>query len=175
MTRFQPEEALYGVRGWRLGRGESSFGSTGVEYVWPKPEIAAMHFVGPRGAPLGGTPNIPHSLTDAPNAQCTTCGIYAYSTLAAAAQSCYTSGCDTFLGVVVLWGRVFAAPLESGPGVRFRAQYARVLAVERSDQAARAADEFGLPQVERDYLLSYAAEHGQALPHSVFQDSTTSH
>lgn len=174
MTRFQPDGALYGVRGWRPRPGESCFGSTGVEYVWPAVEITAVHFMGPVRGPLGHTPNTPHSLTDAPNGQCTTCGIYAYSTLAAAVQSCYISGCDTFLGVIVVWGRVFAAPLESGPGVRFRAQHARVLAVERSDLGARAADEFRLPQVERGYLLSYAAEHGQALPHSIFQDSTTS-
>lgn len=174
MNQFQPDEPLYGVRGWRPRRDASSFGSTGMEYVWPDPEITAVHLVGWSRGPLADTPNLPHAVTEAPNAGCTTCGIYAYSTLEAAVQSCYTSGSETFLGVIVLWGRVFAAPLESGPGVRFRAQHARVLAVERSDLGARAADEFRLPQVDRRYLLSYAAEHGRALPHSIFQDSTTS-
>jgi hypothetical protein len=173
MNRFQPDEPLYGVRGWRPRRGASFFGSTGMEYGWPDPEITAVHLGGWSRGPLGGPPNLPHCVKEAPTTECTICGIYAYSTLEAAAQSCYTGGSATFLGVVVLWGRVFAAPLESGPGVRFRAQHARVLAVERSDLGARAGDEFGLPQVDRSYLLSYAAEHGRALPHSVFEDTTT--
>lgn len=175
MSQFQPDEPICGVRGWRHSEGGGPLCSTGVEYVWPRPEITAIHFIGQTRAPFGVSGNVPHSVTDAPNADCTACGIYAYSTLEAAAQSCYLSGSETFLGVVVLWGRVFAAPLASAPGVRFRAQHARVLAVERSDHAARAAQEFGLPQVDRDYLLSYAAEHGRALPRSIFQDATTSY
>ena len=177
MTQFQPDEPIYGVRGWRPRRDAGSFCSTGVEYVWPQAEITAMHFIREACGTLGAMANVPHAVMDAPNGECTLCGIYAYSTLEAATQSCYTcaTGGETFLGVVVLWGRVFAAPLESAPGFRFRAQHARVLAVERSELGGKAAEEFALPQVERAYLLSFAAEHGRALPHSIFQDARTSY
>lgn len=146
-----PGEPIIALRGW-LPLSDALKG-TGVDYTWPQREILAVHF-------QAGQMIVNHS---APTQSCT-CGIYGYSTLHAALRSSYSSRDNAILGCVLLWGRICAAPLTQGDGYRYRAEYARILALEEVARAERPAERYGVPLVRQEHLELYAKEHGIAMP-----------
>jgi hypothetical protein len=154
----QTTEPIYAIRGWRgLGEKPWMLESTGMTYVWPDVEIEAFHY--------------PDSKHSAPQGECT-CGIYGYSTLEAALRSTYTRS-SPILGVVLMWGSVFASPLQAGDGIRYRAARARVIMLDDSEAGRAAAEHYSLMRVPRAELLWAAREHGTSAPSSLWQDHPT--
>lgn len=105
------------------------------------------------------------------------CGIYSYGSLETARR--YRDECHErmrallVLGAVRIWGKTLIARVtdHSGgpgspgsPGLRYRSQFAEVLAVAReSVEGPRVAARMGVPAVAEGYLESYARELGQQL------------
>lgn len=102
------------------------------------------------------------------------CGLYAYDRLDTAKlyEEEFDSRFDGVLvmGAVLLWGRVNYAEVVhrysdklagSDLGLRFRAQFGRVLALrEDVEVTGSAARVHGIPAVREHYLESFAREHG---------------
>ena len=95
----------------------------------------------------------------APDRECR-CGYYAYY---ARPQEVDFPAPEAVWGAVVAWGRVVEC--ERG----FRAQYARPVALldcenpldRRRRRLALAAENYGIPVLDRDELVAYAAWHGE--------------
>ena len=97
---------------------------------------------------------------EAPYRDCN-CGWAAYYALAVEPEQ---PAPECVWGAVVAWGRIVEC--ETG----FRAEFARPLALLDRDpgdprkqgrRAARAADAYGIPLLERDELVAYARWHGE--------------
>ena len=97
---------------------------------------------------------------EAPDPRCR-CGYYAYYTLP---EEPDLPAPEAVWGAVVAWGRIVEC--ERG----FRAQYARPVALldcpspldrSKGRLLARAAEAYGIPLLERDHLIAYAAWHGE--------------
>ena len=156
-------EPLVGFRQWGARRGGLYSGIFVAGRFLPNP---ALSMVAPRAAPSPWPTEGHRAATclaigghEAPARDCN-CGYAAYYALPAepglpARQAVW--------GVVVAWGRIVEC--EHG----FRAQYARPVALldrenpfdPRRRAAARAAERYGLPLLERDELVAYAAWHGE--------------
>ena len=109
------------------------------------------------------------------------CGLYAYDRLATAAlyerhvNSAINQNFSAVivLGVVLLWGHLIygevadhypSSPPGSDLGLRFRAQFGRVLALRDDGEAnAFACRAYGVPAIREHYLESFAKEHGDRL------------
>ena len=97
---------------------------------------------------------------EAPDPECG-CGYYAYYTLP---EEPDLPAPEAIWGAVVAWGRVVEC--EGG----FRAQYARPVALldpgdrldrRQRERGALVADSYGIPLLDRDELIAYAAWHGE--------------
>jgi hypothetical protein len=119
---------------------------------------------------------------EAPASHCK-CGLYAYDSLSSAHEyarserwpNLWQPGPDNLivLGAVVLWGApgrpVRVGELAAGcpDGLRYRAPFARVLALmgpeHSGDIAHQVGEELGLPVVPERWLEPYAREHGEQL------------
>lgn len=121
--------------------------------------------------PLGQTLHRPGEL--APVERCA-CGMYSYGNLETARR--YRDECHEqmrallVLGAVRIWGKTLIARVTDhsgsprGPGLRYRSQFAEVLAVVRESlEGRRVADRMGVPAVAEAYLEPYARELGQQL------------
>jgi hypothetical protein len=107
---------------------------------------------------------------EAPVERCQ-CGIYSYGSLETAKR--YRDECHPelrtlqVLGAIRIWGKTLIARVRDGAGLRYRSQYAEVLALLREDGGARGAQELaqamGVPAVAARYLEPYARELGRQL------------
>jgi hypothetical protein len=92
---------------------------------------------------------------EAPDRDCR-CGYAAYYALPEEPE---LPAVEAVWGVVVAWGKVIEC--ERG----FRAQYARPVALlddrRQRKRAALAGEHYGIPLLERDELIAYAAWHGE--------------
>jgi hypothetical protein len=157
-------EPIVGFRQWGIRRGCLFSGIFVAGKFLPSP---ALTMVAPRAIPSPwpvGEDRVARCVAmrghEAPYRECR-CGYAAYYALP---EEPDLPAPQAVWGVVVAWGRVVEC--ERG----FRAQYARPVALLRADnrfdrrkrkRAEVAADEYGIPLLERDELIAYAGWHGQ--------------
>lgn len=121
--------------------------------------------------PLGQKLHLPGER--APVERCA-CGIYSYGNLETAKR--YRDECHQqmsalmVLGAVRIWGKTLIARVTdlsgrlASPGLRYRSQFAEVLAVARESVAGPSvAARMGVPAVAEAYLEPYARELGRQL------------
>jgi hypothetical protein len=187
------DEPLVGFRAWAVNRWATPprlLGTT-LDMAWEPSGIneATCHFeVAPARALttwrrwLLGRPAEPVERHQAPASNCG-CGLYAYGSLNLAVAYATSAQWEypwrpgpnnvLVLGAVLLWGaggrRVQAGDLAdgAGPGLRFRAPFARVLALlgpkSADDPAYEVGAALGLPVLPALGLELYAREHGVLL------------
>ncbi len=157
-------EPIVGFRRWGIRRGSLFSGIFVAGKFIPNP---ALSLVAPRAVPSPwpvGEDRVAKCFAvrghEAPHRDCN-CGYAAYYDLP---EEPDLPAAQAVWGVVVAWGRIVEC--ERG----FRAQYARPVALLDRDnpldlrkrkRAAVAAEEYGIPLLERDELLAYAAWHGE--------------
>lgn len=102
------------------------------------------------------------------------CGIYSYGSLETTKryrEDCYQRlSLLLVLGAVRIWGKTLIARATDysgklvNPGLRYRSQFAEVLAVVReAEEGQQVAAQMGVPAVAEEYLEAYARELGQQL------------
>jgi hypothetical protein len=189
------DRPLVGFRAWHVNRWRrpvrllattwddvawDSAGTTEARCLFETPPASSLVAWGRH---VLGVPATTPARHEAPASNCG-CGLYAYGSLSMArayARSCvwpypWRPGPDNLfvLGAVLLWGdgerRVqvgTVAEAEVPPGVRYRAPFARVLALlgpERADDTAHEVGAaLGLPVLPERGLEPYAREHGAQL------------
>lgn len=157
-------QPLAGFRRWGSRRGGLYSGIFVAGRFVPNP---ALSLVAPRTAPSPWPESHDRAARcfaigghEAPDPKCR-CGYYAYYTLA---EEPDMPAPEAVWGAVVAWGRVVEC--EQG----FRARYARPVALldrgdgldrRGSERLALAAERYGIPLLERDELIAYAAWHGE--------------
>ena len=160
-------EPLVGFRQWASRRGKLYSGIFVAGRFVPNP---ALSMVAPRATPSPwpmDTDRVAKCFAirghEAPYRDCR-CGYAAYYALP---EEPDLPAADAVWGAVVAWGRIIEC--ESG----FRAQYARPVAllecenpldVRKGKRSALAAEEYGIPLLEREELIAYAGWHGELLP-----------
>jgi hypothetical protein len=157
-------EPIVGFRQWGIRRGSLFSGIFVAGRFLPNP---ALTMVAPRAVPSPwpvGEDRVAKCFAirghEAPHRECR-CGYAAYYALPEVPD---LPAAQAVWGAVVAWGRVVEC--ERG----FRAQYARPVALLRTEnrfdrrerkRAAVAAELYGIPRLERDELIAYAAWHGE--------------
>lgn len=157
-------QPLVGFRRWGCKRGGLYSGIFVSGRFMPNP---ALTLLAPRATP-SPWPADNHRMAkcfalrghEAPYSDCR-CGYSAYYALP---EDPDLPAREAVWGAVVAWGRVVEC--ERG----FRAQYARPVALldcenprdrKQRERWARAADNYGVPLLERDEILAYATWHGE--------------
>jgi hypothetical protein len=193
--RESVDEPLYGFRAWlayRWTQGPRLMATT-VDAAWDAAGVTEARCLFETAAPSRalqgwarhflGRPEPAQPRHPAPAANCR-CGLYAYDSLSTALAYVGSARWATFpwrpgsnnlfvLGAVLLWGTP-GRPVQvgdladgAGPGLRFRAPYARVLALldpgRPDDTAHELGAAFGLPVLPALGLELYAREHGARL------------
>jgi len=193
-TNARVDRPVVGFRAWAVnwyGATAPSLMATTVNVAWdptgvnealclfeatPPPALRAW------GRHILGLPAEPAPRHAAPAANCM-CGLYAYDSLESArAYACsaqwefaWRPGPNNLmvLGAVLVWGegarpvRIGDTTHDTGPTLRYRSPFARVLALlgpEREDDAAyEVGAALGLPVLPARGLEPYAREHGTQL------------
>lgn len=160
-----PSGMFYNAGAWTGGVNTA-------ECMYQKPAWASIGNMYGNFSFYGGRP-VERTRHRAPLEKCT-CGLYAYDSLATARVHRETSGWNnthTVVGAVLLWGEVVVGKVKDrqgrdaleNPGLRYRAQYARIIALgeEPGRASESAAADAGVALVPIDYLESYSREFGE--------------
>jgi hypothetical protein len=163
------EQSLVGFRVWRFAE-PGRLRSTGMEYFWEAGQVNVAACMA--GAGIGGWHPVRERRLDhdAPGEQCQ-CGFYAYDSLGTALYHARTLLAyeSVVAGAVLMWGEVMVGRVRDTrkqlvqPGLRYRARFAKVLALRADELGERVAGATALQLVDERYLEAFARERGEQL------------